>query len=799
MKDPSSSITVLAYTVKDIKKTNPSLLRDPRQRQQYKLTTHHTPLTTPSNFQSTTTIITTEHYYYQTTTRRMAITTHSPLSQSQQLLGQGKSRSRKTMFWIMLMMMTTAANFVIHFSSRTTTTTAFSLQLSTTTVHNSRNKHCYNNNVDHFLKKPSMVVVSSIGRNPFLHQQHQRRHHGRNTVQYYSYKYDNDDDNIDYDDNYDSVDVYDDEDNNKNNKISKNNKDEDDTDEDDYYNDNNYYKNTNTLNDDIATNDNDAVSSTAIEDEVDPTRTTTTTTTGRTTNNNRGGYYQVSFNNDVDPSETQLDWETCYGEEEDGKKIQALVLLPPAAIERPRAILHFVGGTFFGSTPRVWYRKLLEGIVRNTQTACIVTPIPVTVFQSPLQHIQLSKRIQSALQYAWSNVLEDEYGPDNLKGVPLCGIGHSLGSRLLTVLTTANQNKNHNNNNNNQQQRRRRQQTYNDSDSGSIPPYKALVLISFTNYGASAGIPGIGTLLKQSRKQERTIKVNNERQRYQNARKARNVWWLDDNDNNDYNDDDDDDDYDDYDDDYNKKEDTDADWAEIMNELQSVLQQQASRVKKALTPPSKDLEFFPTPDQLWKAIREDGRYSVKDTLLVQFDNDPIDQSSQLAQLLYNTNSSTVKFARLRGTHLTPIMTTLLLEEEEEEEEEEEKGVVEDYYDDDNDDDNDDDEEEKTRVSDYIMSQDDRRRKGKPRRSRRRNSSMNSSSMNSSSNGKKGLLGSNTGSVWKKIILGKSKTKEQEIMAMQELRQSIVSYINDIIIIGATTGTTGTTGGGVAKP
>ena len=45
---------------------------------------------------------------------------------------------------------------------------------------------------------------------------------------------------------------------------------------------------------------------------------------------------------------------------------------------------------------------------------------------------------------------------------------------------------------------------------------------------------------------------------------------------------------------------------------------------------------------------------MNETLVVQFDNDPVDQSSKLAQLLHDTNSSDVKFARLRGTHLTPV-------------------------------------------------------------------------------------------------------------------------------------------------
>jgi hypothetical protein len=225
-----------------------------------------------------------------------------------------------------------------------------------------------------------------------------------------------------------------------------------------------------------------------------------------------------------------------------------------------------------------------------------------------------------------------------------------------------------------------------------IPAYKSFCLISFTNYGASAGIPGVGTLLKESRKQERQAQVNGERKNYKKARNARNDWWLDD---------------DDYDaDDYGYDRDADDEWAEVVEDLQALVKEQAARVKAALTPSSKDLEFFPTPDQLWKAIQDDGRYAVNETLLVQFDNDPVDQSSKLAQILHGNNLTDVKFARIRGTHLTPVT---------------------------------------------VMETDRRDRPS--------------------------AFGG-AGSLWK-AIRGKGKTKEQEI-AMQELRQSIVSYITDVV-------------------
>ena len=403
----------------------------------------------------------------------------------------------------------------------------------------------------------------------------------------------------------------------------------------------------------------------------------------------RGGYYQVSFNEDVDPSETEIDWEVCTASSSsdagDGNP-QALVLLPPAAVERPTAILHFVGGTFFGSNPKLWYRSLLESIVRSTSAAIVVTPIPVTLFKNPLQHVRLSQKLQASFQNAWFTVLEDEYGADVLQDIPLCGLGHSLGARLLTVLTTLNRNTPM------KPERRRR-----GPSASSIPPYKSMCLISFTNYGANVGIPGVATLRKQSKKREQ---FNNKRNKNSRRSSRGNSY------------------YDRFDDD--EDYDPDEDWSELVEDLQETVNEQANRIQTALTPNSKDLEFVPSPDRLWKAIREDARFNVNTTLVVQFDDDPIDQSSQLAQALHATNSSDVRFARLRGNHLTPVSVT-----------------------DDSPDEND---------------------KGARRRRRQ-----------SPQSGAAGRFGA----VIEKTIKGNSKTRRDKI-SMRDLRLSIISYITDVV-------------------
>ena len=495
-------------------------------------------------------------------------------------------------------------------------------------------------------------------------------------------------------------------------------------------------------------------------------------------NSNSTNIYKVVFSNDdVSPFETELTWETCnYNpslnsllEQEDDEyddygyndrpisrqrqmrrkkqlddttnvqqlpdeKTEAIVLLPPASVERPTAVIHFVGGTFFGSRPKLFYGKLLEDIVRHTNVAVIVTPIPVTLTKSPLDHLRLTTKLQKSFDYAWTTVLEDEYLSENddsrLADVPVCAMGHSLGARLLTVLTTKDQNKP-------------------SSRGRKIPPYKSMILISFTNFGANAGIPGISALLRQSRRidenerrrrrrRQKHLKVktaaqaqlknnrNSRRSRAAARRRRMNNDWSYDNDggrfdnvggvesSSDY----------EFDDDYDDDDD-DIEWEEFVDSVQSFTKQQAERIRTALTPKSRDLEFRPSPDQLWQALEDDGRYNVSQTLVVQFDDDTIDQGAKLAQILYDTNSSSVKFARLRGTHVTPLS---------------------------------------------IISDDDPTSEG---RKRRRNvASLQGGAVNSNN------INPSLPFIYNKI-LGRSKTRDQ-VESLRILRQSIVSYITDVV-------------------
>lgn len=411
-------------------------------------------------------------------------------------------------------------------------------------------------------------------------------------------------------------------------------------------------------------------------------------------------FYEQDIDNSYVTPVPRVEWEEIEvpnqrsTPDDDDSYSTVYVLLPPSPPTMhplPSAVLHFVGGTLFGSAPKVWYRSLLEDIVTSTQCAIVVTPLPViTPFNSkqmrgPLHHVSMAKRLQYQFQYAYETVLEDEYGMDAMKGIPIAGFGHSLGSRLLVVLATLMKDSRPSNEAETDEAPRRRQR------SKRTLEYKAMILASFTNYGAAAGIPGISSLLKYRTKLDQ--KANGQQQATSSrdrssprrqSRQRRNTDWYDD----------------DFDDDEDE-EDLLEELSELWVGMKGAFQTQADRVKTVLTPQAEDLEFYPTPRALWKALegnRETGegsRYRIPQTLLIQFDQDDMDQSSKLASVLISnrrpsadtmaTSKATsaddkdgtettataippvtttdLKFARLRGTHLTPISTSTSKEED----------------------------------------------------------------------------------------------------------------------------------------
>ena len=123
----------------------------------------------------------------------------------------------------------------------------------------------------------------------------------------------------------------------------------------------------------------------------------------------------------------------------------------------------------------------------------------------------------------------------------------------------------------------------------------------------------------------------------------------------------------------------DLDLIDVFGDVVSTVAKGVRQIGKSLTPEAEDLEFSPTPNELWDELSSTAGWycrSCRNNLIVQFDNDLTDQGSCLARTLLSaysaelntTSSSTgednsrpedktlhgVKFARLSGGHLTPV-------------------------------------------------------------------------------------------------------------------------------------------------
>lgn len=250
----------------------------------------------------------------------------------------------------------------------------------------------------------------------------------------------------------------------------------------------------------------------------------------------------------------------------------------------------------------------------------VATNVPVTVDRNPLDHYALSDTIYEALEEAYEDVLCDEFDFDKLKDVPLVGVGHSLGSRLHVVMNT-----------DDEDMVRRMEKRIPNKRVGNV-------FMGFNNYGASSAVPGVKTLRKGVKESEKYRQQKRKSSRRRNARRDRYS----------YDDDFEDDDY--YDDDDST----------IQEDLEEIFGLAMASVKSRLTPRElgENLEFEPTPDELWSSISS-GLYAkrIKNTLIVQFDRDRICQGSRLARALSEdaaeSSGSNIKFARLEGAHLTP--------------------------------------------------------------------------------------------------------------------------------------------------
>jgi len=266
------------------------------------------------------------------------------------------------------------------------------------------------------------------------------------------------------------------------------------------------------------------------------------------------------------------------------------ILLPDES-NYPLGIIHFIGGAVVGAAPKTTYKLFLEGL-SEAGFLVLATPIGVNEFNHQSAACEAARQFSAAYRE-----VEDYYGVRATARIPVFGVGHSLGAKLQTLISS-----------------------YPEVHSAARPR-KANVLVSFNNFSAKDSVP----LLTELRNYEDKLggmkdTLNQVTEAVQQVRKATPIF---------------------------EKLLTDRD-LELAEKLPSQI---FSAVNSALSDVPED--FRPNPEETWRLIEDS--YSVKNNMIVQFRNDNIDQSPYLAQILekkYGLKGD-LHFATLDGSHVTP--------------------------------------------------------------------------------------------------------------------------------------------------
>jgi len=388
------------------------------------------------------------------------------------------------------------------------------------------------------------------------------------------------------------------------------------------------------------------------------------------------------------------------------------ILLPPETINgkipEPKAILHFIGGTFFGSLPsQISYRSLLEGIARSHMGDVIIisTSIPLLLdnnkgygstnspdvdlpsFVSPLNHWEKVHIINRNLYGAIRDVVMDEYPYlTTPSDIPIIGVGHSLGARLLLLM--------HSSSGDSSSQKTTATLDYHDNYYDNLK-FIGNIMISFNNYNARRSIPLLDELQSFMDIPKNLFNNNAQRYRipdYENIEfdpSPETLWKFVDRAGS----------TNPIQQDIEKDAIEDNDGEEDEDDLTDDRRGRRVGVNRGVGRGRRRQKKFrrnkrsSSQEQMMREKKQKEKqfkYSIKRNLIVQFDNDELDQSAELAKRILsppfpnqdsaqyendfeeyidqnrywdnqtrilaennNGNNDDISFARLRGNHLTP--------------------------------------------------------------------------------------------------------------------------------------------------
>lgn len=303
------------------------------------------------------------------------------------------------------------------------------------------------------------------------------------------------------------------------------------------------------------------------------------------------------------------------------------VLLPRE--RTPKSIVHFVGGFVAGSAVTVTYGRMLTALA-NSGHLIVATPIPAV----DLNHGNVAAGVSTAFSNCYKLNIMPLLGTAG-KDVPVLGLSHSLGGKLTVLMNSKKQ------------------------DRKTLPPRAANIFLAFNNYGVQENIdlgktqaakasPEIQKLLEAIDRPEvqklfetaSENKMVNEvfstffkKQDPASPRPAGEAPKSRD----------------------DRVDDATSEFTDAMSNMMNNLGNQlgidiAQKVSDFTKDASAQLEFIPDSAETWKFLL-DG-YNVQNNFMIQFNDDEIDQSNDLA-LKLRSRGCDARIKSLAGNHLTP--------------------------------------------------------------------------------------------------------------------------------------------------
>lgn len=280
------------------------------------------------------------------------------------------------------------------------------------------------------------------------------------------------------------------------------------------------------------------------------------------------------------------------------------------AMEQPLGVIHFLGGAFVGAAPHITYRYLLEAL-NSAGYIIVATPYRLDMDYLRSCDVILAKFDAIAVDLA------AKYGP-----IPVIGLGHSCGALLQTLITCLFPN----------------------------APRAINILISFNNKPVSAAIPGFEEFVVPLSEQimgdgRAGVRI---RETVENARTA----------------------FDSAVDVFAQSPLAPGFFGSQVVPFFRQLVETADQVPPLLDIIAKgQREFEPTPADTKEVCKR--MYRARRTLLLKFENDALDESSEIEKVLKEANTimrmkrpmveMEVDLRVMTGTHITPLTQNIVLD------------------------------------------------------------------------------------------------------------------------------------------